>query len=213
MLFLCCCQARLARWQEQQPEGQSSRPVVTVVVQGAEQIPAARAFVEFMYRQHLPQSATQQLLIDVLQLADEYDVQSCAVACCQHLSAMQLEWNTVLRVLWLPPACSESEVFGGLFSSASEQLQQQLGDLEVAWASDEGRQRFLALPLKGVQLLLSDDRTRVAYENTVLVATTMWLQQHSSSLTSEDKKRLAELIRLPHITPLFASSVLHSCHG
>ncbi len=76
-----------------------------------------------------------------------------------------------------------------------------MGDLEVAWASSEGRARFLTLPLKGVQLLLGDASSRLAYENTVLVAAAAWVQLRGDGVSDEDKQRLAWTIRCPFLTP------------
>ncbi len=175
-----------------------------------EELEATEAMLRFMYQRRLPDGTSQQQLVTMLQLADKYDVQPCTAACGACLSKQDLEWDALNCILQLPAAYSESPLFSSLFSKAGDLLQQQLGDLEEIWASSEGRERFLALPLKGVELLLGDKRTRVASENTVLVAATLWVQQHSNSLSEGAKKRLAELIRLPYLTPLYASGMLLS---
>jgi hypothetical protein len=87
------------------------------------------------------------------------------------------------------------------------------GDLEQAWADTQLQQRLLALPLAGMQLLLSSDRLRVASEDTVLFVVRQYSAQQSplsygsTSLHSEARQALAPLLRAPQLSMFALSSI------
>ncbi len=200
-------QAELTRWQQQPEQERSSKPVITLRVSSQEEMAAAQAMVQAMYQRRLPDGLSQQQLTTMLRLADMYDVGVCAAACAEALSKQELEPDTVMQVLHLSSAYADAPASSSLFDKAADQLQQEFGDLELAWTDEQAQERFLALPLKGVELLLGDNRTRVAYENTALVAATAWVQQHSDRSSQQGKDQVAQLIRCPFLTPFFAFGV------
>jgi len=135
-----------------------------------------------------------------------------ASAAAQELAARPcLEWETVLCIYSLPPACSENPAFAPLFVAAAAALQQQLGDLDAAWLDAAAAERLRTLlPFAALVALLADDRTRVATENTVVYTACAWLAQHGGG-TPEQQDALADAIRIPHVTPLYLAGVTAQC--
>ncbi len=196
------------RWKEEPKEQQSSKPHLTLRVDSPSELEAARTMVQFMYQQHLPAITSQPLLMTLLQLADRFQVKACTVACAAALGKLELSADTLAQVLRLPPVLCESPLFADMLSKAADQLQQQYGDLEAVWQDDVLRDAcFLTLPFKGMELLLADERTQVAYENTALCAASVWLRDHKDDVTEAERDRLAQLIRIPQLTPFFAGGV------
>jgi hypothetical protein len=81
------------------------------------------------------------------------------------------------------PSPSSSSSLAGLLQRARQHLLSEFEDFEAVWATAEGRERFLVLPLPAVVTLLGDPALQVASENTVLLAVACWLQEHSGQAT------------------------------
>jgi hypothetical protein len=88
-----------------------------------------------------------------------------AVVALQAVPQAELQWETVLGVYALPLGCADA--CKPLLPVMQQQLQQQLGNLELALSDDQQRQQLQALPHKLLLLLLLEgDATVVASENT-----------------------------------------------
>ncbi|KAF6255542.1 hypothetical protein COO60DRAFT_1641461 [Scenedesmus sp. NREL 46B-D3] len=91
------------------------------------------------------------------------------------------------------------------------QLQQQLGNLELVLSDSQKRQRLLALPHKVLLLLLQDEKTKVAAENTVFRSLESWngyRQQHCTAPSDDEVMHLLRQIRMQHCTHPCVATVL-----
>ncbi|WIA16304.1 hypothetical protein OEZ85_013005 [Tetradesmus obliquus] len=178
------------------------------------QLELGELLLQAMYQSQPDLGAISQVqLLQLLILADRYGVNKvpvAAVAALQAVPQAELQWETVLAVFTLPPGCTDA--CKPLLPAAQQQLQQQLGDLELALADSQKRQRLLALPHKVLLALLQDEETKVASENTVFRIIQSWhgyQQQHcGGSSDAELLLLLLQQIRMPHCTQPFVATVL-----
>jgi hypothetical protein len=79
-----------------------------------------------------------------------------------------------------------------VFVAAGEKLQQELGDLELAVAETARCRLLMALPHSALLQLLSDNRTRVASDNTVFYVIGTWWgrQQKQQAQDAADSQQL-----------------------
>jgi hypothetical protein len=120
-------------------------------------------------------------------------------------AAGALDWDTVTAVYQLPPALADNPVLKPLFEYAAAALQERLGDLDATLLNGERRAQLLALPFAAMRQLLSDDRTCVSSENTVVYTIAAWIKKNASS--AEQRAELAQCVRAPLLTPLYSAAV------
>ncbi|WIA36572.1 hypothetical protein OEZ86_007864 [Tetradesmus obliquus] len=200
--------AKLMGWSA----GPSSKPEIRLSVP-AGQLELGELLLRAMY-QSQPDLGTisQEQLLQLLILADRYGVNKVMHAMAAALQAVpqaELQWETVLGLYTLPPGCTDA--CKPLMPAAQQQLQQQLGDLEVALSDSTKRQRLLALPHKVLLALLQDEETKVAAENTVFRVIESWhdyQQQHCGGSSKQELVQLLEQIHMQHCTQPFVATVL-----
>jgi hypothetical protein len=158
----------------------------------------------------------QQQQLQLLQLADVYDVPAVSHAVLKSICSLQinqLHWDTATAILTLPDSCKELNGYNILQKAAANKLQEQLGDLEVLWAPagpdvlTPSQLQLLQLPFPALQLLLSDPRTKVSSEDTIFYTMNRWLQ-YNTGTSQEQQQKLAQLLRLPYCTPSYLTSVI-----
>lgn len=195
---------------EQSSQSSTSGHPRLVLKVGHNQGPAACALIQFVYQGKLPEDATQGLLVHTLQLADMFQVPDCATACLDALLSMpltSLQWETVHQVLSLPTSQVTSGQFQPLVGKCVDRLQGDFGDLEAVFKCQQLHERFVALPLQAVKLLLEDERTMAASENTALAAVHSWMSQQGF-VGGDERQHLAAAIRVPQLEPLFLATVV-----
>ncbi|WIA40918.1 hypothetical protein OEZ86_004578 [Tetradesmus obliquus] len=142
-----------------------------------------------------------------------------AAAAFDSIASADLQWETVQALYALPPGCAELDACKPLFEAAGEKLQDELGDLELAWADASKQQLLLGLPQPALLQLLQDDDTRVASENTVFFTISQWCrqqqqpaqqqqQQQQEAVAMSAKHDLLQLVRMQHCTGLYATAVV-----
>ncbi|GBF94424.1 hypothetical protein Rsub_07238 [Raphidocelis subcapitata] len=148
----------------------------------------------------------QATLLRVMLLADRLQAALCATAAAHELAQRPaLEWETVLAVYHLPPACADNPALAPLLAAAATGLVERLGDLDAAWLDPARAAELLALPFAAVAALVGDART-AASENTVFYTCDAWLAQHGGG-EPEQQAALAAALRAPHLTPLYLAGV------
>ncbi|KIZ03476.1 hypothetical protein MNEG_4485 [Monoraphidium neglectum] len=158
------------------------------------------------------QGASHATLLQVLLLADRLRAERAVEAAVQVFvgsatagAAGALDWDTVTAVYQLPPALADNPVLKPLFEYAAAALQERLGDLDATLLNGERRAQLLALPFAAMRQLLSDDRTCVSSENTVVYTIAAWIKKNASS--AEQRAELAQCVRAPLLTPLYSAAV------
>jgi hypothetical protein len=140
------------------------------MVVAEEQVSAAQVLLGFMYTGGVPPGISQHDLLQLLLLADRFDVRRAAAAASRVLGCLSpasLEWATLTGVYSLPDHLYEADEQAPLRVVAWDRLLQLFGDLEDSWASADGRALFQQLPLRAVAALAASDALAVASENTV----------------------------------------------
>jgi hypothetical protein len=144
-------------------------------------------------------ACSQKMLLQLLLLADSYGVPKVLAAAAAEfacIAAKNLHWDVVQALQELPAGCADLETCKGLFETAQQKLQYELGDLELVWADSEKQQLLLELPQPLLLQLLSDPTTRVTSENTVFYTIERWWQHHSRAYSLRSLKEITPLVRL-----------------
>ena len=209
-----CLPLQLETWSSNESTG---KPKVDLLVPPG-QIAIGKALIKAMYEKQPDLSAlSQQHQIQLLQLADAYSVHKVSLAACNSLSSIaseELEWTTATATFELPDSVKQLPSFPGLKAAAARRVMQKLEDLELVWQDagpqlSENQLLLVRLPFAALVELLTDERVKVSSENTVYYAITLWLESNPST-TQEQLQQLANLLRLPHCTPLYLSMVMCS---
>lgn len=216
------------RKHDQHPTTAAPVPVITVSVPPG-QLQAGQLLIRCFYEAGSPNFRLNQLpqlqLLQLLLLADRYNALPVAMAAAAALGSLMPEdmhWNVVVQLHELQQQMNTLKVLPGYtaaLAAASHKLHNALGDLEVAWQYDETAKLLRQLPFCLVHQLLSDNRTRVASEDTVVYTVHQWLKQQalpaaagpgttaSSFTLDQQAEQLVQLIRLPKCSPLFLATV------
>eukprot|EP00775_Hariotina_reticulata_P002661 gene2661-2961_t len=125
------------------------------------QLELGKLLVKGMYYSELYVAGlTQQQLLQVLLLADRYEVPRFLAAVSTALESIpsaELQWNTAMAVYNLPPGCAELEACESLYTAAAAaRCSRQLGDLELVWHDQEDElmwQQLLGLPHQALKLV------------------------------------------------------------
>jgi hypothetical protein len=123
-----------------------------------------------------------------------------------HIGVTQgMPLDTAAAVFEVPEACLSVSPFQLVGQYAANKLQQELGDLEVAWRKQSKREALLALPFGALLQLLGDWRTRVASEDTVVMTIASWPTEHGDPRCR--RPLLMEAMRLQYCSaPYFSYS-------
>jgi hypothetical protein len=160
----------------------------------------------------ITEGLSHEQLLQLMLLADRFEVPKMQAAVATAFSAVQpqqLEWETALQLLDLPPSCAQQEEFKAVQQLAVQRLQQQLGDLEKVWANEQLQQQLLGLPFAALLQLLQHADTRVATENTVVYTIEAWYKGKPAGACSlEQLEQLLHLVRVRHCTQYYAGTVM-----
>uniref|UniRef100_A0A383W349 BACK domain-containing protein n=1 Tax=Tetradesmus obliquus TaxID=3088 RepID=A0A383W349_TETOB len=213
------CKAKLENWKNEQ--GSSTRsakgakqPLEIVMPVPAGQEELAELLIKGMYQKQpsIAQDLNHEQLLQLMLLADRFEVPKVQAAVAAAFSAVQpqqLEWQTALQLLDLPPSCAQQAEFKAVQQLAVQRLQQQLGDLEEVWADEQLQQQLLGLSFNALLQLLQHADTRVATENTVVYTITEWYEARAEDDQSiQQLKQLMRLVRLQHCTFYYAGTVM-----
>jgi hypothetical protein len=170
---------------------------VKLVIDSAEQLPAAEAVIAAMYG--VPDAISS--------LEQHHAVQVAAIADMVHAEAAGQQ---ALQVLQEAAKSKEGltqatlQALAGLPAWPNCLLQMvpfAFADLQAVWSDAQLQQLLLGLPLPAMQLLLSSDQLRVPSEDTVLYTA----KQYVKAQTDDDSKAaaraaLAPLVRAPQLS-------------
>lgn len=161
-------------------------------------------------------SLSQQQLLQLLLLADRFEVPKVQVAVFEMLnlrSLFPLEWEIVVALLDLPssissfvhPSCKE------VVAAAEKELLLKLGDLEAVWADEELYNMLLQLPHAVLLQLLQHKQTQVANEATVVYTILQWWDKQQQAYQDqhvEQLKQLMQQVRMQHLSQLYICTVM-----
>jgi hypothetical protein len=157
----------------------SQRPCLTLIVDSEDQARLARHLVCYAYSSQLPEGLSAMELLGVMLLADQWGISGGIQAAMQRCGSAGDRDDAVMEaVLRVPDSVWDAEDFAPARQQVRDYLQQELGDLEEAMATEANRARLEALPERGILELLGDARTRAATENTACAVAEHWLRAH-----------------------------------
>ncbi|CAF2124188.1 unnamed protein product [Brassica napus] len=157
---------------------------------------ALMELLNFMYSSSLTVTTAPDLL-DVLMAADKFEVASCMRYCSRLLRNMPMTPDSALLYLDLPSTVLMAEAVQPLTDAAKQFLASRYKDIT------KYQEEVMALPLAGIEAILSSDDLQIASEDAVYDFVLKWARGQYSSL--EDRReilgsRLALCIRFPYMT-------------
>ncbi|XP_076954527.1 BTB/POZ domain-containing protein POB1-like [Bidens hawaiensis] len=165
------------------------------------------AFMEllnFMYSNNL-KVRTATTLLDVLVIADKFDVPSCMRYCGHLLRNLPMTPESVLVYLDLPSTILTAEAFRPLTFAAKQFYSVHYKD--ITKYQDE----IHSLPLASVEAIISSDDLKVETEDSLYKFVIEWARAHYPKI--EDRReilmtRLAKFIRYPYMTREMLTNLL-----
>ena len=157
---------------------------------------ALMELLNFVYSNSLTVT-TAPALLDVLMAADKFEVASCMRYCSRLLRNMPMTPDSALLYLDLPSSVLMAEAVQPLTDAAKQFLASRFKDIT------KFQEEVMALPLAGIEAILSSDDLQIASEDAVYDFVLKWARGQYSSL--EDRReilgsRLALYIRFPYMT-------------
>ncbi|CAL9764939.1 unnamed protein product [Musa acuminata subsp. burmannicoides] len=157
---------------------------------------ALMELLSFMYSGKLS-TTSPTLLLDVLMVADKFEVVSCMRHCCQLLKSLPMSQESALLYLELPSSISMASALQPLTEAAKEFLVNSFKDLT------KNQDGLMELPLVGMEAVLSSDDVQVASEDALYDLVLKWARRHHPKLEERQEvfgARLGRLIRFPYMS-------------
>lgn len=173
---------------------ESEQRHVTLRISASEEA-ALMELLNFMYSNTLSAN-TAPALLDVLMAADKFEVASCMRYCSRLLRNMPMTPESALLYLELPSSVLMAGAVQPLTDAAKQYLAERYKD--VTKFQDE----VMALPISGIEAILSSDDLQVASEDAIYDFLLKWSRVQYSKLEErrEILARLARFIRFPYMT-------------
>ncbi|CAK7348780.1 unnamed protein product [Dovyalis caffra] len=174
---------------------ESEQRHVTLRINASEEA-ALMELLNFMYSNTLTASQAPQLL-DVLMAADKFEVASCMRYCSRQLRNLSMTPESALLYLELPSSVLMAEAVQPLTDAAKQYLAARYKDMS------KFQEEVMALPLAGIEAILSSDDLQVASEDAVYDFVLKWARAQFPRLEERREvlgARLARYIRFPYMT-------------
>uniref|UniRef100_A0A7C8YSD2 BTB domain-containing protein n=1 Tax=Opuntia streptacantha TaxID=393608 RepID=A0A7C8YSD2_OPUST len=173
---------------------ESEQRHVTLRINASEEA-ALMELLNFMYSSTLTAN-TAPALLDVLMAADKFEVASCMRYCSRLLRNMPMTPESALLYLELPSSVLMAEAVQPLTDAAKQYLGERYKD--ITKFQDE----VMALPIAGIEAILSSDDLQVASEDAIYDFLLKWARTQYPKLEErrEILGRLARFIRFPYMS-------------
>ncbi|XP_010669540.2 BTB/POZ domain-containing protein POB1 [Beta vulgaris subsp. vulgaris] len=174
---------------------ESEQRHVTLRISASEEA-ALMELLNFMYSNTLSPN-TAPALLDVLMAADKFEVASCMRYCSRLLRNMPMTPESALLYLDLPSSVLMAEAVQPLTDAAKQYLADRYKDVT------KFQEEVLALPIAGIEAILSSDDLQVASEDAVYDFVLKWARAQYPKLEERREilaTRLARFIRFPYMT-------------
>ncbi|XP_021890964.1 BTB/POZ domain-containing protein At2g46260-like isoform X2 [Carica papaya] len=174
---------------------ESEQRQITLRIHASEEA-ALMDLLKFMYSNSLSTS-TPTGLLDVLMVADKFEVATCMIYCSRLLQELPMTSASALLYLDLPSSVLMAEAVQSLADAAKQFLATKYKDMT------KFPEEVLNLPLAGLEAVLSSDDLQIASEDTVYDFVLKWARIHYPKLEERREvlgSRLGRLIRFPYMT-------------
>ncbi len=163
------------------------------------ELPAHLILIEAIYRLEVLDDKECSLVVEVLALADKYDVNLVFKKCKYVLlsSSISLEdCEYIVKITSGIPDC------GDILDAMEKFLVTEFSPLDKTWQSE----KFHELSKVSLKLLLGSDRLVVDSENTVFIALMEWIDRHLDEI--RDGRSLLSLVRFELMTVGFMYDIV-----
>ncbi|XP_007051648.2 PREDICTED: BTB/POZ domain-containing protein POB1 [Theobroma cacao] len=174
---------------------ESEQRHVTLRINASEEA-ALMELLNFIYSNTLSVT-TAPALLDVLMAADKFEVASCMRYCSQLLRNLPMTPESALLYLDLPSSVLMGEAVQPLTDAAKQYLAARYKDMT------KFQEEVMALPLAGIEAILSSDDLQIASEDAVYDFVLKWARAQYPKLEERREvlgSRLARFIRFPYMT-------------
>ncbi|KAK4787785.1 hypothetical protein SAY86_011618 [Trapa natans] len=174
---------------------ESEQRHVTLRISASEEAPLME-LLNFMYSGTLS-AATAPALLDILMTADKFEVASCMRYCTRMLQNLPMTPEYALLYLELPSSVLMGEAVQPLIDTAKQYLASRYKDI------NKFQEEVMALPLAGIETVLSCDDLQVASEDAVYDFVLKWARAQYPSPEERSRilgDRLAKFIRFPYMS-------------
>lgn len=185
---------------------------------------AVMELLKFMYSDSLSSAMTHSALLDVLMVADKFEVASCMKYCSQWLLKMPMTVESALLLLNLPASLVMADSVKPLTNAARQFIASRYKELfkyvslyyhqtlkSIKTSSSQhfdcfdriSMEELMALPLVGIEAILASDGLEIPSEDCVYEVVLRWVKLHYSVLEERQEilsSHLAPYIRFPHMT-------------
>ncbi|EOA22441.1 hypothetical protein CARUB_v10003087mg [Capsella rubella] len=199
---------------------ESEQKQMTLKIDASEET-AVMELLNFMYSNSISVTAPSDLL-DVIIVADKFEVASCMTHCSRLLLRTPMRFDTALRLLDLPPSLLMADSVKPLITAARQYVpscyKAILKFVSLSSSSnfqsidetcfhfrrlEDDMESFMALPLVGIEAILASTGLQVSSEDLLYELVLRWAKSHYSVLEERQEilgSHLSRYIRFPHMT-------------
>ncbi|KAK4490777.1 hypothetical protein RD792_001489, partial [Penstemon davidsonii] len=174
---------------------ESEQRHITLRIQASEET-ALMDLLNYMYSNTLPRT-TPSALLDILMVADKFEVASCMRYCSRLLRKLPMTCESALLYLDLPSTILMPDTVQPLIDAAKQFLAARFKDIS------KFQEEVLNLPIAGLEAVLSSDDLQVASEDAVYDFAMKWARMHYPKVEERREilsTRLLRFIRFPCMT-------------
>ncbi|KFK30704.1 hypothetical protein AALP_AA6G016900 [Arabis alpina] len=185
---------------------ESEQKHVTLSIDASEEI-AVMELLNFMYTNTLSVT-TAPALLDVLMVADKFEVPLCMNYCSSLLLNMTMTVDIALLLLELPPSIQAADSVKPLTNAARQFIASSFKNM-----SKVPTKEFMALPLVGIEAIIASDELEVASEDVVYDNILVWAKTNYSVVEERQEilgSNLARYIRFPRMSCYRLKKILDS---
>jgi len=173
------------------------------------------AVLRFMYTEVLDYRhgvSSPAELVNILRIADRYQVADCVAACRREFSKLKVEeidLEIIKMVYSIDTIVKDASSFTEMMSAVQERLLGMFHDVVETIRSPALLSQFLQLPFAAAAAVLSSDTLVVDSENSVAVMATLWMVRgRGRACSPEQRKFISSCIRLDHLSSSYLLGVL-----
>ncbi|XP_015162622.1 BTB/POZ domain-containing protein POB1-like isoform X2 [Solanum tuberosum] len=174
---------------------ESEQRNITIQIHASEEA-ALMDLLNFMYSNTF-QATTPTAVLDVMMVADKFEVASCMKYCSHLLRNLRMTTESALLYLDLPFNILVADEVQPLTDAAKQFLAQRFKDIT------KFQEDVLSLPLSGIEAVLSSDNLQIASEDAVFDFVLKWARMHYPKFEERREvwsSHLLHLIRFPCMT-------------
>ncbi|MEW5304907.1 MAG: hypothetical protein WDW38_010768 [Sanguina aurantia] len=179
-----------------------------------DQIEAAAAVLELMYRHQLPHAGVStRTLLSMLQVADRWMAPGCVSIIHKALASLEspsMSLDDTAAIYAIPPALLDAPNFAPVLRGAKVRLLKLFGNVVDVVACPSLTQQLLQLPHAAVLSLLSSEELSTDCEDSVLMLLSWWLEgAKGEGCCDQEVEELREAVRYSRLSTTYLVQVLH----